>query len=164
MPTIIKNGAELDSLLEKIAHQALENTREKIGNALQAAIERYYDEYDPDWYRRTNAFLNSLVKTDIIKKGNALSCEVKIDEDYLRSFYKSEDGYPGEDKGVRARGIDIVNWANRKFPDDPEPGGNHGYTIDGGYLYGFWDGTLNELGDILDIIKDELQKVGINIV
>lgn len=164
MPTIIKTGAELDSLLEKIAYQALENTREKIGNALQAAIERYYDEYDPDWYKRTYAFLNSLVKTDIIKRGNVLSCEVKIDEDYLRSFYADYGDYPSEYRGTPARGIDVVNWANRKFPDDPMPGGNHGYTQDAGYRYGFWDGTLNELGDILDIIKDELQKVGINIV
>lgn len=59
--------------------------------------------------------------------------------------------------------MDVVNWANFRFPDDNNSGGNYGYTVTVGSK-GFWDRAMQELGDIMDILKANLIKQGIKIV
>ena len=168
MAILIKNKNDLNSLLKKIAQDMLLTTRDEIHEAIQKSIEDYYSEYHPSVYERTEKFLNSLVKTEIKQNGRELICEVKIDEEYLKYTYpytkKINPSYPHHYDGRFAMGIDVVNWANRQFPDDDAPGGNHGYTIDTGREDGFWDGTLDELGEILTLLKKNLELQGLNIV
>lgn len=168
MGGIIKNGADLDKLLKNIARNMLEKTRDKVYEAIYQSIKEYYMELNPTQYRRTYKFLSSLVKTDVVERGNELCCEVKIDEDYLKytypltgQFYPS---YPHHYDGRFAQGYDVVNWANRKFPNDEFEGGNHGFTVDTGRDDGFWDGTLEELGDIITLMKQNIQKQGIKVI
>lgn len=166
MATVIKNGKDLDKLLEKIAKKILEDTRDKIYKAIDDSINQYYLEYKPSVYERTNRLLNSLVKTDIVKIKNGFLCEVKIDEDYLNYTYpytgKFNPSYPHDYGGRFAMGMDVVNWANFRFPDDDSDGGNHGYTVSV-KSGGFWDRALKELGEIMDILKENLIKQGIKI-
>lgn len=168
MANLIKNKNDLNSLLKQIAQDMLLTTRDEIYKAIQKSIESYYSEYHPSVYNRTEKFLNSLVKTEIKQSGRELFCEVKIDEEYLKYTYpytgKFNPSYPHHYDGRFAMGIDVVNWANRQFPDDDVPGGNHGYTIDAGREDGFWDGTLEELGEILTLLKKNLELQGLNIV
>lgn len=167
---IIKNGDQLDNLLATVANTMLIQARDKIYEEIKKSIDMYYLEYSPSKYKRSYKFLKSLVKTQIVQKKNELYCEVKISEDYLDYAYPyPNDFHPSypqeyEGNGRLAQGIDIVNWANRQFPDDDEPGGNHGYTVDAGREDGFWDGTLEELGDIILILKDNLRKQGLKVV
>lgn len=167
MTKTIRNEKDLDSLLKRIAYKMLSRTRDEIYGAIQKSIDEYYSEYTPAVYKRKYKFLNSLVKTEIKQQGNELRCEVKIDEDYLRYAYpytgKFNPSYPHDYDGRFAMGMDVVNWANRKCPDDDEPGGNHGYTKDVGRDDGFWDGTLEELGDIIQLLKKNLKNQGIKI-
>lgn len=168
MTKMIRNGKELDKLLKQIAYKMLSKTRNEIHNAIQKSINEYYLEYSPSVYERTYRFLNSLVKTEIKQNGNELRCEVKIDEGYLKSSYpytgKFNPSYPHDYDGRFAMGMDVVNWANREYPDDDCPGENHGYTIGAGRNDGFWDGTLEELGSIIQLLKKNLVNQGIKIM
>ena len=168
MAKIIRNGQELNKLLKQVAYKMLSQTRDEIHKAIQQAIKDYYEEYTPSVYERTNHFLNSLVKTEIKQSGNQLWCEVKISEDYLSYAYpytgKFDPSYPHDFDGRFAMGIDVVNWANRQFPDDDFEGGNHGFTKDVGRNDGFWDGTLEELGEIILLLKKNLINQGIKII
>jgi hypothetical protein len=146
----------------------LEKTRNKIYEAINLSIIEYYKEYKPKKYIRTYRFLDSLVKTEIKKHGREMYCEVKIDEDYLRYTYPppstiASGSYP-QCYGRDATGYDVVSWANRQFPNDEEPGGNHGYTVDWGREDGFWDLSVEELGDILLLLKENLKNQGIHVV
>ena len=146
----------------------LEKTRDKVYEAINLSINEYYKEFHPFRYERSYRFLRSLVKTEIKVKGNELYCEVKIDEDYLNYAYpypnKFNPSYPQDYDGRYATGYDIVSWANRKFPNDNETGGNHGYTVDTGRDEGFWDSAMKEIGDILELMKKNLKSMGINVV
>lgn len=168
MAQIIKNGKDLDNLLRKIAYDMLKKTRDEIYEAIQKSIKEYYVEYSPSTYERKYRFMCSLVKTEIKQKGRELWCEVKIDEDYLKYTYpypnKFNPSYPHNYDGRFTQGVDVVNWANRQFPHDDFEGGNHGFTIDAGRDDGFWDGTLDELGNIISLLKKNLQNQGIKII
>lgn len=163
---IIKNGRDLDKLFENIAKKALEDTRDKVYKAIDSSIKQYYKEYTPRIYERSNRMLTSLVKTNIVKTNKGFFCEVKIDEDYLSYAYpytgRFGSSYPHDSDGRFAMGMDVINWANFRFPDDRSPGGNHGYTVKVG-SEGFWDRAMKELGDIMDILKRNLIKQGIKI-
>lgn len=168
MAKIIRNGQELNKLLEQVAYKMLSQTRDEIHKAIHKAIQSYYLEYSPTVYERKNRFLNSLVKTEIKQKGNQLWCEVKISEEYLNYVYpytgKFDPSYPHDYDGRFAMGRDVVNWANRRYPDDDFEGGNHGFTKDAGRDDGFWDGTLEELGEIILLLKKNLINQGIKII
>lgn len=168
MGGIIRNSADLDKILKNIAYKMLEKTRDKIYKAIDKSIREYYSEFQPTRYERTYKFLNSLVKTNIVERGNELYCEVKIDEDYLNYTYpftgKYNPSYPHHYDGRFAEGYDVVSWANRKFPNDEFEGGTHGFTIDTGRDDGFWDGTMEELGDIIALMKQNIQKQGIKLI
>lgn len=162
MARLIKNKNDLNKILEDIATKMLADVREKVYTAIHESIETYYAEYTPSMYRRTYRFLNSLVKTGIMRRGNELYCEVKIDEAYLKYKYPDLDGYP-PCVGRRATGYDVASWANWEFPNDEYPGGNHGYTVDEGRREGFWDIAIDDLGNIVSLMKENLQKQGLKI-
>lgn len=168
MSKIIRNNQDLNDALSQIAYNMLAKTRDEIYNAIQKSIKEYYSEYSPTVYKRKKKFLNSLVKTDIKQYGNELHCEVKIDEDYLNYSYpytgSFNPSYPHDYDGRFATGRDVVNWANRQFPDDDFSGGNHGFTKDVGGDDGFWDGTLEELQDIILLLKKNLKNQGVKIL
>jgi hypothetical protein len=165
---IIRNGKDLEGHLKRIARNMLEKTRDEVYEAINLSINEYYKEFKPDRYERTYMFLRSLVKTEIKVRGNELYCEVKIDEDYLNYAYphpnKFDPSYPQDYDGRDATGYDVVSWANRKYPNDSAPGGNHGYTMDAGRNEGFWDSAMEEIGDILQLMKNNLKNMGINVV
>lgn len=168
MSALIKNGTDLDNFLSLIATKMLKNTRDIVYQAIKDSIQIYYKEYNPKTYHRTYKFLKSLVKTEIKKSGNQLICEVKIDEDYLSSTYPythafDPNSYPHQYDGRFAEGRDVVNWANLDFSNDDENGGNHGYTV-GHSNRKFWDSALEDLGNIINLLKDNLQKQGIKII
>lgn len=163
---IIKNGKDIDNFLKQVSFKMLTKTQDILYKALYDSITKYYAEYSPSLYSRKYLFLNSLIKTKIKQTKNELQCEVKIDEGYLSHVYpntgKFHPSYPHDFTGRSATGRDIVNWANRKFPNDSFSGGNHGYTKDAGREDGFWDGT-DELKQIMYLFKENLINQGIKV-
>lgn len=152
----VKNPNQLaDALLERYAASALEKIQQEVYDAIQESIYEYYGEYTPEFYDRKFKFMNSLIKTDIVRKSNTLSCEVKIDENYLRYSYPNNGG-------LQATGLDVAQWANRNVSGY----GNHGGTIDAGRDNGFFDIGLQDLGGkigIIALLKNNLIKRGLNV-
>lgn len=158
MVTVIKTIKDLNRLLEERATLALEMAQKDIAACIQDSINEYYKEKvfsgglscTPDVYSRTYKLLNSLVKTDIVKNGNTLSCEVKIDDSYLN--YQ----YPNTMSWMVATGRDILMWNNES--------GSHGGTIEGEWR--IWDEAMRTLGGdtgIMAILIEKLKKCGINL-
>lgn len=145
MAIIIKSMNDLSKILEARIKKALEMTQNEIWEIIQKHIDMYYDEYDPKKYIRTFKFqTESLIKTNIVKDGNKLSCTVEIDPDYLHYVYPG--GY--------ATGLDVSVTANEH---------SHGGIYDDSFGC-FWDDALSEIGlapGVLYIMKENLKKCGV---
>ena len=152
MAQVIRSMNDLNKILESRIKQALKMTQNEIFKVFQKYITEYYKEpvfrdgtsAIPMIYDRTYKMLNSLIKTDIVKNGNTLSCTVEIDPNYLN--YKYIGGMSG---------LDIILSANERF---------HGWSIEGDIQ--IWDDALAELGlkpGILYLMKSNLKKCGVPI-
>lgn len=152
MANVIKSINDLTKIIDLRIKQALKMTQQEIFKVFQNHIRDYYKEpvfQDgqsalPMIYDRTYKMLNSLIKTDIIKKDNTISCSVEIDPNYLD--YKYIGG---------ATGLDVMLSANQQF---------HGWSIEGDMR--IWDDALEELGlkiGILYIMKKNLKKCGVSV-
>lgn len=155
----IKNQEQLRKVLQSYVASALEKTQKEIYDVIQESINEYYREYTPSVYQRTYKFLNSLVKPKVEIDGDTITCEVKLDEEYLRYHYPGNPSWKGN---VPATGQDVASWANRDVPG----AGNHGYTVDEGRDIGFWDEGLQTLGGEIGIIRilvNNLEKRGLKV-
>lgn len=148
----ITSISQLKPMLQSRIRKALDMTCDEIYSVFRNHVKEYYDEYVPTYYQRTHSFLDNLIKTEVVQKGNSLSCQVRLDEDYLKYQYP---GNPSWEKNVPATGQDVATWANE---------GLHGGTVQGKSQW--WDDAMEELGGkqgILDIMYKNLKKVGIPI-
>lgn len=160
MPTVIKSISDLNKILEQRATLALKMAQKEIGDCIQESIDEYYKERvfrggtsaTPLVYERTYKLLNSLVKTEIVKHGNTLSCEVGISDDYLNYQYPGTDGWDGVD----ATGLDVLMWN--------EENGSHGGTVDGDWK--IWSQAMQTLSGedgIMALFVSKLKKCGIKV-
>ena len=160
MPTAIKSINDLNKILEQRATMALKMTQKIIGECIQESIDEYYKEKVfrngtssiPLIYDRTYKLLNSMVKTEVVKKGNTLSCQVGISDDYLNYTYPGTNGWDG----ISATGRDVLTWNNET--------GSHGGTVDGDWE--IWNQAIQSLGGntgIMAILVSKLKKCGINV-
>ena len=160
MPTIIKNINDLNKIIEQRATTAMKMAQKEIGECIQESIDEYYKEKVfrggtsaiPLIYDRTYKLLNSMVKTEIVKNGNTLSCQVGISDDYLNYKYLGTDGWDGVD----ATGRDVLDWNNEN--------GSHGGSVDGDWK--IWEQaiqTLSAENGIMSIFISKLKKCGINV-
>lgn len=158
----ITKMSQLQKLLQSRIQIALQNTRDEIYAVVKKHIVAYYQEKVfrdgstniPAIYERTNQFLESLIKTQVVTVGNSLSCKVQIDEDYLNYSYT---GNPNWESNVPATGRDVATWAN-----ESSHAHTHGYTVAG--RSSWWDDAMKELGGkqgIYNIMKKNLKAVGI---
>lgn len=143
MATVIRSMSDLTKVIESRIQQALKMTQQEIFEVVQQHITDYYHEYSPRMYQRTWEFLNSLIKTEIVKSSNGISCNVEIDKDYLS--YRYQGG---------ATGLDVVTYANQH---------SHGGVYDDDFGQ-FWDDAMAELGlepGIKYLMKSNLKKCGV---
>ncbi len=171
MSQIIKNGKDLDKLIQSRLSLALKFTQQEIYKVIQENIKNYYEEKVfldrvskkmsaiPNAYFRTYQFLNSLIKTDIIVKNGTVSCSVRIDTESL-DYIQDGDIV-----------VDMINrgyHADTSLNDDLLSFNDRGYRTPYD-IYAkshFWDDSLEQLGGyngILEIMKKNCRKVGLNI-
>ncbi len=150
MAQVIKSMSDLTRILELRIQQALKMTQKEIFKVIQQHITDYYKEpvfrngtsAIPMMYDRTYKLLNSLIKTDVVKNGNTLSCTVEIDPNYLD--YKYMGGISG---------LDVMLSSEQAF---------HGWSIEGDMHV--WSDALAELGlkpGLLYLMKSNLKKCGV---
>lgn len=108
MPTIVKTYSALVAEINKRVTKAVELTAKEMEEKLKECIqEDYYDMFSPEWYVRTEKFLNSAVSKML---GNS-SASIGIDEAYFGyeypARYKLRDGsaghWTGEDQVMMAQ-------------------------------------------------------------
>ncbi len=160
MSKVFRNSADLQKFFEGRVTLPLQQTQKIVHEAIQDSINEYYKEKvfrggtsaTPLIYDRIYKLLNSVVKTDIVKRDGYLYCEVKIDENYLNYQYPGTDGFDG----IPATGQDVLDW-NSEY-------GSHGGTVDGDWK--IWEEAMQTLSGntgIMLILKRNLQKYGLNI-
>lgn len=145
MATVIRSMSDLMKIIESRIQQALKMTQQEIFEVIQQHIVDYYHEFAPHMYQRTLEFLNSLIKTDIIKTNGTISCTVGIDRNYLN--YRYNGG---------ATGLEVATYANKH---------SHGGVYDDDFGQ-FWDEAMAELGlepGIKYLMKKNLKKCGVPI-
>lgn len=160
MPTVIKSIKDFDKIIEQRVSMALKMAQKDIGECIQESIDEYYREKVfrggasaiPLVYDRTYKLLNSMIKAEIVKSGNTLSCQVGISDDYLNYKYPGTDGWDGVD----ATGRDVLTWNNEN--------GSHGGSVDGDWR--IWHEAMQTLSGesgIMSIFISKLKKCGINV-
>lgn len=161
---IIRSKSDLNKMFDGVIQNALLQVREKIAEIIQKFIYRYYDEQvftdingnatnEPKQYERTNAFLNSLCKTDVVKTGNGFECRVYIDTDSMNNY----DNH---------NGLEVMEMINRGFHADVAM--NDGfyktrYNIRGVKV---WDESLAEIEKtkiIAETFREFLKSEGLSV-
>lgn len=80
---VFKNEAQLKNFLLAKCKNALVKSQEQIYRIIDRFVKKFYADYDPVLYERTNQLLNSLVKSEIISTGNGFEAQVYFDLDSL---------------------------------------------------------------------------------
>ena len=102
---VIKTYSELYKRIENSLKIALDKSANEIKEMIEFFIAKYYSEYEPKQYERTFQFLNSCVRTNVYRDGNAYKVVVYID--YINLDYEDIEGY------------DVINMANLGFHGRP---------------------------------------------
>lgn len=95
---VFKNEKELERFILKKSKQAISKTQEKVYEIIRKFLDQFYAEYDPHeggkfGYDRTEQFLRSLVKSQIIPDGSGYKAEVYFNLNYI---YDSGSNPSGE--------------------------------------------------------------------
>ena len=174
MAQMIKNLGQFAKALEPKVIATLELVAQDVKAEIDDALQRYYDEYDPEfgimltslWYERTNQLKNccKIGKPKIV--GNTISIEIYLDIDSI-SYTK----VPGSDpfKTVVAANAGLHGgWDVDDLPLGQVPwssiSGNDGTAYGGGTQ--IWEEPMRELfdgGKLITLFKKCAKARGLNI-
>lgn len=135
---VFKTVVELENYLESACEKAVENACNRLLGTLQQLIDtEYYDQFEPDFYKRTYQFWRSAT-TRMLNK----TCgEIFMDESAMN--YGSY--WDGECQ---------VQFASRGYHGSTE------FQTEGR----FWDSFIKYCEDnVSTILKEELRKQGLNV-
>lgn len=108
--------------MDKVLVNAMQTMTEACYNIVHEFLELYYDEYDPEHYRRINQFLESCVTTNVYRFNGNYYADIFID--YENLHYK-----------LREPKL-VVEWANE--------GLHGGYDVTAIHHH-FWDEAWDKL-------------------
>lgn len=87
MTKVINNMNDLAIALQPTLKKMVDGMAQRVYETLNFFLQRYYDSYDPVFYRRQYDFLRSGFKVDArIVRGKAVA-SVYIDTDYMSNYY-----------------------------------------------------------------------------
>lgn len=132
MTKVINNMNDLAIALQPTLKKMVDGMAQRVYETLNFFLQRYYDSYDPVFYRRQYDFLRSGFKVDArIVRGKAVA-SVYIDTDYMSNYY----GVSGEQ---------ATTWANE---------GLHGGKNLGTNTHHVWDVTMANTVDNGALVRD----------
>lgn len=132
MTKVINNMNDLAIALQPTLKKMVDGMAQRVYETLNFFLQRYYDSYDPVFYRRQYDFLRSGFKVDArIVRGKAVA-SVYIDTDYMSNYY----GVSGEQ---------ATTWANE---------GLHGGKNLGTNTPHVWDVTMANTVDNGALVRD----------
>ncbi len=132
MTKVINNMNDLAIALQPTLKKMVDGMAQRVYETLNFFLQRYYDSYDPVFYRRQYDFLRSGFKVDArIVRGKAVASDY-IDTDYMSNYY----GVSGEQ---------ATTWANE---------GLHGGKNLGTNTPHVWDVTMANTVDNGALVRD----------
>lgn len=150
MTKTFKTVVELEKYIQKAVNKAVNNASDRLLGTLQQYIDSdYYDLFEPEYYKRTNAFYNAAV-SKVLDNNTA---EIGLDDLYMSyqypANYKLQDGSIGHWTGK-----DQAYMADAGFH------GNSSIYRDGHFWSDFQEFCEN---NAINILKEELKKQGIQV-
>lgn len=98
MPKPFKGYDELNKYIKKKLEQPLEYYARIVQKEWKRYVrEQWYDQYDPLYYYRQYAFLESLLKTEVKAKGNGYEVYVYVDSGKFDSLHQDPDKFTGSE-------------------------------------------------------------------
>ena len=147
MPTF-RTSKELENAILSKSRVALFNMREKIYGIINKHLRVYYGEYNPTEYIRTKNLLESLVKTS---SKDGLTFEVYFDASAMQ--------YEKGEVLLQSGGYGIATWDSEKVLETAMHGSHGGYVRTSNSP--IWEGSMDEIGNLVEMIKRELIAAGL---
>lgn len=155
---VFKNEKQLKDFLLAKCKNAIVQAEEKVHRIIDDCLKQFYSEFKPDEYIRTQQLLHSLVRSGIkpSPSGNGFEAEVYFDVGSLNY-----------DQGVVPLQSGGYGWAEWDAETVLRVAmtGDYGGLPHGGYEDGtaIWTESLKRLGNIFELLKQELVAQGIPI-
>jgi len=140
----VSNMNELAAALQPTMLGMVNEMEERVYQTLNYFLQRYYDSYTPEYYKRQYDFLRSAVKIEPKVKGNKVIASVYIDTDAMDSYYD-------------VSGDEVATWANQ---------GLHGGLDVGNNTPHVWDDTIRNTvnnGELLRLAATYLKSEGFSV-
>lgn len=151
-----KNEKQLKDFLMAKCKNAVVQAEEKVHRIIDDCLKQFYSEFKPDEYIRTQQLLHSLVRSGIHPSTNGFEAEVYFDVGLLNY-----------DQGVVPLQSGGYGWAEWDAETVLRVAmtGDYGGLPHGGYEGGtaIWTESLKRLGNIFELLKQELKAQGIPI-
>lgn len=121
MPTF-NSVAELENYVIKRMQPAVSAVQEKVHQIIFNYLNAFYGEYEPSVAIRTYQILDSLVKSDVVRKGNGWEGEIYFDLSRL--------SHPSRYTGQDGRTV-TSDWSEAKILHGVLVSGTHGGAVPG---------------------------------
>jgi hypothetical protein len=149
---VFKNETQLRNFLLAKCRNAVISAEEKVYQIIDECLQQFYSEFSPDEYIRTQQLLRSLVKSNVRQVGNGFCAEVYFDAstlNYVTGVIPTQNG------------VGYATWDGetvlRVAMESEVP--------HGGYASGtaVWTTSMARLGNIFDLLRNELIAQGIHV-
>ncbi|KEZ90130.1 hypothetical protein [Lacrimispora celerecrescens] len=140
----VSNMNELAAALQPTMLGMVDEMEKRVYQTLNYFLQRYYDSYTPEYYKRQYDFLRSAVKVEPKVKGNKVIASVYIDTDAMDSYYD-------------ATGDQVATWANQGLHGGLDVGHNSPHV---------WDDTIKNTvnnGELLRLAVEYLKSNGFSV-
>ncbi len=149
---VFKNESQLKSFLLAKCKNAIISAEERVHKVIDDCLRQFYSEFSPDEYIRTQQLLHSLVRSGVKQVGNGFKAEVYFDIgalNYVTGVIQTQ------------KGVGYATWDGETVLNVAMAGG----LPHGGYAGGtaIWSESMAKLGNIFEILRQELIAQGIPI-
>lgn len=153
---VFKNEKQLKDFLLAKCKSAIIQAEEKVHRTIDDCLKQFYNEFNPDEYIRTQQLLHSLVRSGVKQSGNSFEAEVYFDVGALNYEQGSVLLQSGNYGWAEWDAETVLRVAMT---------GDYGGLPHGGYEGGtaIWTESLKRLGDIWNLLEQELRAQGIPI-
>lgn len=92
MATVIKNYKQLERAMNKVLKEGIWDVSKEIEIVIDEFLARWYGDYTPKQYKRTEQFLYSCITSKVVKSGNQYKTKVFIDYKNMHHVTNLPDG------------------------------------------------------------------------
>ena len=129
---------------------AVSGAEQEVHKTMRSNVSKFYGEYEPTEYIRTNSFSESLQRTGVIPIGNGFEAEVYFDEVSYPSMAVGKSGRSHSKN--KSDGEILANNLTGSMP--------HGWFASGTAV---WTDSMSQIGNIDMLLLKELKEQGIPI-